>query len=63
MTAAFGLWLQQLVSQLGYAEIVLLMALESSGAALVQRRARAVYRRRHSLLARHRSGGLEQPRA
>ena len=30
MTAAFGLWLQQLVSQLGYAEIVLLMALESS---------------------------------
>jgi len=30
MTAAFGLWLQQLVNQLGYAEIVLLMALESS---------------------------------
>ena len=30
MTAAFGLWRQQLVSQLGYAEIVLLMALESS---------------------------------
>lgn len=27
---AFGIWLQDLVSQLGYAEIVLLMALESS---------------------------------